>query len=303
MTTLTANVTDFSQFAGLRRDARSPDADTLKQVTQQFESVFTHMLLKNMRQASLAPDPFAGPGSETYQDLMDQQWSLTLSQNGGMGLAKAMQQQLQPPAMNTLESHLSPNTETTSLPPRPPLAAASNAYQAVHGNGTGNTPESFMQSVWPAAEKAAAELGVSPKVLVAQAALETGWGRSTMKTATGEAGNNFFGIKSHGGWAGDQVRAVTHEFRDGVRQVESAAFRVYQSVEDSFNDFVAFLKDNPRYRGALAVADKPHQFVDALQKAGYATDPDYASKLKHIMDGRRMDQFVASRSDPQTKVA
>lgn len=310
MASLTPSVTDFGAFSALRNDVRQSSPDALEKVTQQFESVFTHMLLKNMRQASLAPDPFAGPGSETCQDLMDQQWALTLSQKGGLGLAEALRRQLQPKAASTPEAApaAAGKTERAATPSattaaRPPLLAASNAYRQSQGHCPPATPEEFMAQVWPAAEKAAAQLGISPRVLVAQAALETGWGRSTIRKANGEAGNNYFGIKSHGQWAGEQVRTLTNEFHDGVKKVERAAFRAYDSVEASFNDFVAFLKGNPRYRDALSVADQPHQFVDALQKAGYATDPDYASKIKSIMNGRRMNQYVAGLDRSTSTVA
>lgn len=155
------------------------------------------------------------------------------------------------------------------------------------------TPEGFVAQVWPHAQAAAAELGVDPRMLVAQAALETGWGRSVMRGADGQPSHNVFGIKATGGWQGSEVKQSTFEFRDGVMQRERAAFRAYGSVAESFADYVRLVRDNPRYSEALqAGADGP-RFADALARAGYATDPQYAAKLKAIADGPTLRRALA----------
>lgn len=155
------------------------------------------------------------------------------------------------------------------------------------------TPEAFVSEVWPHAQAAAAELGVDPRMLVAQAALETGWGRSVMRGADGRPSHNLFGIKAAGGWDGAAVKQSTVEFRGGVMQRERASFRAYGSVGESFADYVRLVKDNPRYRGALAVAGDAGRFADELARAGYATDPQYAAKLKAIVDGPTMRRALA----------
>ena len=152
-----------------------------------------------------------------------------------------------------------------------------------------HTPEGFVASVWPHAERAARELGVDPRALVAQAALETGWGKRHIKRDNGSSSHNLFGIKATGNWEGGEARAITSEFRDGQFVKETAAFRSYDSYQDSFHDLVSLLQNNSRYQDAVKAADKPEQFVQELQKAGYATDPNYASKISQI--ARQMKSY------------
>jgi len=145
----------------------------------------------------------------------------------------------------------------------------------------GNSDE-FVATMLPMAEQAAKRIGIDPRYLVAQAALETGWGKSVMRNTDGSSSHNLFGIKATGSWQGGEARAITSEFRDGQFVKETAAFRSYDSYQDSFHDLVSLLQNNARYKEAVKSADKPEQFVRELQKAGYATDPDYASKISQI---------------------
>lgn len=140
----------------------------------------------------------------------------------------------------------------------------------------------FVQAMLPMAEKAAARLGVDPHYLVAQAALETGWGKSIIKQPDGSNSHNLFGIKAHGGWQGESASVMTHEYRDGVKGQERASFRSYASFEQSFDDYVNFLEGNGRYKQALARTENPDTFFRELQQAGYATDPQYARKVSQI---------------------
>ncbi|MDD2006243.1 flagellar assembly peptidoglycan hydrolase FlgJ [Pseudomonas putida] len=142
--------------------------------------------------------------------------------------------------------------------------------------------DAFVATMLPMAEQAARRIGVDPRYLVAQAALETGWGKSVMRNSDGSSSHNLFGIKATGNWQGEQARAITSEFRDGQFVKETAAFRSYDSYQDSFHDLVTLLQSNARYQGALDAADNPEQFARELQKAGYATDPGYAKKIISI---------------------
>ncbi len=142
--------------------------------------------------------------------------------------------------------------------------------------------DAFVATMLPMAEQAARRIGVDPRYLVAQAALETGWGKSVMRNSDGSSSHNLFGIKATGSWQGEQARAITSEFRDGQFVKETAAFRSYDSYQDSFHDLVTLLQSNARYQGALDAADNPEQFARELQKAGYATDPGYAKKIISI---------------------
>lgn len=147
------------------------------------------------------------------------------------------------------------------------------------------TPEQFVQTLLPLAESVAAELGVDPKVLLAQSALETGWGRYLVQRPEGGSSHNLFNIKADSRWSGENASVGTVEFRNGVAQKERAAFRVYDSYEDSFRDYANFLRNSPRYQHALEQAADPYQYLSRLQEAGYATDPEYAQKISRIFDG------------------
>jgi len=145
------------------------------------------------------------------------------------------------------------------------------------------SPEEFVAAVLPYAKQAAARIGVSPKVLVAQSALETGWGRHVPTDEQGQPSYNFFGIKADPSWNGPKQMHNTLEFESGVMVQKREAFRKYRSVGDAFHGLVDFLEQNPRYQQALRNTHNPDQFAKELQKAGYATDPNYADKISSIM--------------------
>lgn len=156
---------------------------------------------------------------------------------------------------------------------QPPLAPAKKAFSSA---------DEFVATMLPMAQQAADRIGVDPRYLVAQAALETGWGKSVMRQQDGSSSHNLFGIKAGSSWKGEQARAITSEFRNGQMVKETAEFRSYASYQDSFHDLVTLLQSNNRYQEVLRSADNPEQFVRELQKAGYATDPNYASKISQI---------------------
>lgn len=146
-------------------------------------------------------------------------------------------------------------------------------------------PVSFIQSLLPSAEKAAAALGLEPLALIAQAALETGWGQRMFKNSDGQNSNNLFGIKAQANWQGKVAVVDTLEYREGVAQKEKARFRAYDSAEQSLHDYVDLIQSNPRYQSALAVASDTKAYFQRLQAAGYATDPNYAQKILSVMEG------------------
>ncbi|NUT81571.1 MULTISPECIES: flagellar assembly peptidoglycan hydrolase FlgJ [Pseudomonas] len=163
---------------------------------------------------------------------------------------------------------------------QPPLAPARKAFRDA---------DEFVNAMLPMAKEAADRIGVDPRYLVAQAALETGWGKSVMRQPDGSSSHNLFGIKASQNWKGDSARAITSEFRNGAMVKETAEFRSYASYRDSFHDLVNLLQSNSRYQDVLKSADNPEQFVRELQKAGYATDPHYASKISNI--ARQMTSY------------
>ncbi|WP_076540199.1 flagellar assembly peptidoglycan hydrolase FlgJ [Shewanella sp. UCD-KL21] len=147
-----------------------------------------------------------------------------------------------------------------------------------------DSPQQFVAVLYPHAEKAAKQLGTTPEVLLAQSALETGWGQKMIRRDDGTASNNLFNIKADRRWDGDKTSVSTLEFEQGVAVKQQADFRMYDSVEQSFNDFVSFISNGERYQEAKKVAAQPAKFIHALQQAGYATDPQYANKVLKVME-------------------
>ncbi|TAA40334.1 flagellar assembly peptidoglycan hydrolase FlgJ [Corallincola spongiicola] len=146
-----------------------------------------------------------------------------------------------------------------------------------------SSPQAFVDSVMPYAKKAADALGTSPAVLIAQAALETGWGQKAIRRGDGSSSNNLFNIKADQRWQGDSVSVNTLEYEQDLPVQRRAAFRAYDSVAESFNDFVDFLKKSSRYQPAIAEAKDSANFLHNLQQAGYATDPRYADKVLNVL--------------------
>lgn len=174
-------------------------------------------------------------------------------------------------------------------------AALERASRAAADSFAPQSPERFVASIWSHAQAAARELGVDAKALVAQAALETGWGRRTIRRGDGSTANNLFGIKATG-WTGERATVNTHEYTNGVRHTERADFRAYGSPAESFADYVRLLKQNPRYRQALESGGDVRRFATALQQAGYATDPRYADKLSAIANGPTIGRALSTIS-------
>lgn len=315
--------TDFSGLNALKAQARTDKKAALEEVARQFESLFLSEMLKSMRKAG---DVFSEGNylnsneSDSYRDMFDSQLSLSMTRNQGTGLSEALVRQLsrQIPGMNEeggrLASHKTSLADyDRSLPdlsPELPVrlkqvddmseVANQQAEPATVLPGRFESPEQFVSSLMPVARQVAGETGISPRLMVAQAALETGWGRHMIEGEGGQPSYNLFGIKADHRWQGDSVNIATTEYREGVPMSERAAFRAYPDYQSSFRDYVDFLESNPRYRAALESADKPDQFAGHLQKAGYATDPDYAAKIRRIMNGDSMLTLsVSGRSEAE----
>ena len=146
-----------------------------------------------------------------------------------------------------------------------------------------DSPQAFVESLTPLASQIGASMGVDHKALIAQAALETGWGKHISQDSSGKSSFNLFNIKADHRWSGDTVTVSTLEYRDGVAVREKASFRAYGSYEESFKDYLQFISESPRYQQALQRGDNGHEYAKALQVAGYATDPAYADKISNIL--------------------
>ncbi|MEJ1961213.1 MAG: flagellar assembly peptidoglycan hydrolase FlgJ, partial [Gammaproteobacteria bacterium] len=303
--------TDLNGLSALKRDARAQDPATLRKVAQQFESIFAKMVLTSMRQAtSSVGDSLTGSTqTEFYQGMFDDQLSIQLTKGKGLGLADMLVQQLtrsglvKPDAAKGASATTIGGDATTGAPGAAMRGNASQSDAAgaltategfiskmLSGNAQAadiqqwkaGSPEEFVAKLWPCAQAAGKELGVDPKHLLAQAALETGWGKSLPCDPNGDTSFNFFGIKATGDWQGDSVTMKTLEFEGGLPVQKQAKFRAYDSPADSFRDYVSVLRDNPRYAEALNTGKDAHAFASALQRGGYATDPAYATKIAAI---------------------
>lgn len=307
----------FSELGGLQSInalAKTDSGAALGQVARQFESFFVAQLLKGMRAANelFAEDnPMNSNEMKFRQEMLDQQLSVSLTAGKGLGLASVFERQLrqqfgadvdvEPDARHALdqsgltERRIERAPMRASMQMMPPVVR--NALRLIEpivqqvkdladGQGEFSDKASFVRAVLPEARRVAAELGVDHRVLVAQAALETGWGQSVIRDAAGRSGFNLFNIKAGSFWEGRSVGVRTLEFRNGIPRPEQARFRAYSSFAESFADYARLLRENPRYHGALTSAGDPGLFIQGLQRAGYATDPAYASKVMSLLRDR-----------------
>ncbi len=292
---------DFGSFHQMRADARRADPGAARATAQQFESIFIQIMLKAMRAATPEGGLLASSEMDTYEQMFDDQIALDLSAGKGIGLADVIEAQIStaepvakvdPFALPLRNQLLNPANRAPLHAPardREPQAATS-AQVAEHTAGDvkrsdwrPHAPEQFVIDVRRFAQKAGGELGVAPEALIAQAALESGWGRHVMRRPDGTSSFNLFGIKASADWTGERVSVGTLEYRNGVAVRERAEFRAYPSLQAAFNDYVDFLKSNPRYTAALSGNGNGVRYARDLQAAGYATDPRYAQKITAIM--------------------
>lgn len=350
----------------------------IRKVAKEFESLFLNEMLKAMRKAN---DVFAegnylnSSEGKTYQDMHDQQLSLTLANDGkGIGLAQVLERQMsklkqpdsrpnpfaqvdqpvpaapskplaqvdssrndaplinqrrlalpgkltdrllagivpsatQPEGQALAQNDWIPAKSFAAPPDKALSLAGSDAISGrriaqpplAPGKSMFSSPQDFVATMLPMAEKAAEKIGVDARYLVAQAALETGWGKSIIRQQDGSSSHNLFGIKTHNSWDGESARVLTTEYKSGKAVKEAASFRAYDSFAQSFEDYVSFLQDNGRYQKALSSTDNPERFVRELQQAGYATDPNYARKISQIARKMQTYQTVAAVGTPPTR--
>ena len=305
------NVGGLNAISQLGRED-SPEA--LREVAKQFESMFINIMLKGMRageEALFSENYLRSNETKFHQESFDNQISLDIANAGGVGLADTLHRQLmqryEPASASSRDFDRALNdvrrypgsardvaqpSPLTELPAgtldKPGMTPVDHRFAS---------PDAFVQQLLPIAESVAPELGVDPRVMVAQSALETGWGKHMITDANGAPSYNLFGIKAGSQWQGRTTDILTTEYREGSAVKERAAFRAYDSYEDSFADYLDFLSSKPRYAQALAAAGDHVGFSNALQKAGYATDPDYASKIQRIVQSDYLDN--ASESGEQ----
>lgn len=306
----------------LARDGNSPEG--LRAAAKQFEALFLQMVLKSMRDAVPSNGLFDSDQTRLFQALQDQQTAVNLAQGRGVGLADVIFRQLGGEALERSATAAGPSGDGLDLarvPRRPAIPAAAPAQAAIAAAGGGKVAgagapsplevdaamagiamtaartvpagvRDFVQRVWREAGEASRSTGIPAHFMVAQAALETGWGKGELRRADGTPSYNLFNIKAGPGWKGDVVELPVTEYANGRPYTEIARFRAYGSYGEAFRDYAGLLQRNPRYAGVLGQTDAAG-FARGLQQAGYATDPMYADKLERIIGGATLRTALA----------
>ena len=312
----------------------------LGNAVQKFEAFFIQSMLKTMRSASLSTGLLDSDKSDFYREWHDQQLANDLASKETFAVAKLLRHQFadnsKNPAPNSSlhssqlfkrssfsaptgrsEDAAAKTTVVASLAATPTNTVDSlkttlkqvvtkklSKNSGISRNSGNSTPEQFVQQIYPHAVDAATKLNASADVLIAIAALETGWGLHTPKAQSGKDSFNYFGIKA-GNWQGKEVTNITREYDGEKMIVIQDNFRAYDTPADSFNDFAKFLLTSPRYQNAISNSSNDKAFIAELQKAGYATDPNYAKKINSILDGSILKNALhsLSSSSPTNKVA
>jgi flagellar protein FlgJ len=282
-----SNYADLKGLAALKNAPSSPAA--IHAVSQQVEALFLQMMLKSMRDASAAGAEPDSNETGMYQDMFDKQVALTLSKHQDLGIARMFERQLGGKAS---ENQTVPGMSSTL--PKIGLSAPQTHADA-HGGSAGASDSvtthhaaQFVAAVLPTIRRVAHGLGVNPLGLLAQAALETGWGRRMAHTADGSPSLNLFGIKASEGWSGSRAVADTVEFNGGVATQRRTAFRAYGSIEESVSDFANLLSNSPRYRDAVAAGNDAQAYIHSIARSGYASDPEYGNKLNKILNSNTL---------------
>lgn len=320
---------EFGELDKLRSQVRNNDKNALTAVARQFESLFTRMMLKSMRDASLGDPMFDSQTTKFYQDMADDQLAVNMATSGSMGLADMLVRQMErhlpkkegettaPPSsapieikygdfINRISRSLKDEQGKVEEQPQRYVAPSLDVHRskksfvidkddsamALPESGFTGSPQSFVEKLWPLAQQYGEELGVNPKVLLAQAALETGWGKHVLRQGD-QYSFNLFNIKADQRWQGDSISKSSLEFSNGLFQPQQSRFRVYSSFEESFADYVEFIKTSPRYQTALGQGADAESYLIELQNAGYATDPKYAEKIKRLLNDQPLQSADA----------
>ncbi|MFL9986268.1 flagellar assembly peptidoglycan hydrolase FlgJ [Paraburkholderia sediminicola] len=307
---------DVQGFGKLSAQAKASPQAGMKIAAQQFDAVFTQMMLKSMRDATPQDGPFDSHDSATFTSMMDQQLSQQLSQKG-IGVADAMLKQMmrnqgmqvggaggtggglsgmagalgggsggdegQTAALNALAKAYGNAQANGQLAMGKGYSANSALTPPIKGDGTSAKVDAFVDKLAGPAQAASAATGIPARFIIGQAALESGWGKSEIKKSDGSPSHNVFGIKATRDWTGKTVSTVTTEYVNGKPQRTVEKFRAYDSYQEAMTDYASMLKGNPRYAQVINSAHDVNGFANGMQRAGYATDPHYAKKLMSIM--------------------
>ncbi len=291
---------DAQSLGNLKSAASTSSPEAIKETAKQFESLFMGELLKSMRSATMKSGMLDNPGSDLGTDMLDQQFAVQMSgQPGGLGEMIELQLTRQ---MATMNGTSDPALGASSLPlpgtsssPSSNLTVSTPAKSATHAvapaHHAAKTPRAptvnqvdFVNKHSDAASKIEKTSGIPASYMLGQAGHETGWGKFEIKQKGGAPSFNLFGIKAGAGWTGKVAEVTTTEYVNGVAEKKVAKFKAYDSYEDSFKDYARMISDSPRYAKVKLQTGSAHAFASGLQKAGYATDPEYAAKLSRAIN-------------------
>lgn len=303
---------DLQGLDQLRQKAQGNSKESIREVANQFESMFATMLIKSMRQANEAfetESPFNNKQTKFYTDMQDKQLALDISRHGSLGLADALVRQLDPnsigaPKSVDIDKLIMPNNNQQQMlkleqeQPAIEFNKADKTMSVVRPKEQEEAPQfkdqrSFIETLMPYAKKVAKVLGIAPEVLVAQSALETGWGKKIINSMDNKSSFNLFNIKANKSWQGESVAKDSLEVEQGVAVKRSSKFRAYSSLQESFSDYQDFILNNKRYADALKQGTNASGYIKELQQAGYATDPNYAQKINSIMKSEEFTTVLA----------
>ncbi|RUR29196.1 flagellar assembly peptidoglycan hydrolase FlgJ [Vreelandella nanhaiensis] len=311
---------DMQGFQRLQHTARVDPEAGAHSAAQQFEALFVQMMMKSMRDAIPTSGLISSTTTDTYQQMLDQQWSQVIASKG-IGLADVLVEQLQRQgaiggasnADQELQALIAgiprgtPRVLDGALQPQGERAVGTQAdgrflseleairqktiaetsapavAQSSTPTSTADHVQRFIDKLASPAQAASKASGVPAELILAQAALETGWGRHEIPTHQGGNSHNLFGIKAGSHWQGKTTDIVTHEYINGQRTQVVDTFRVYDSFEHALTDYANLIGKNPRY-AEVVQAPNAEQAAHALQRGGYATDPRYAQKLVAVMN-------------------
>ncbi|QOL15130.1 flagellar assembly peptidoglycan hydrolase FlgJ [Dickeya dianthicola] len=287
MKTLNNPAYETQSLNALKRDVSShpQSREGIRAVAKQLEGVFVQMMMKSMRDALPKDGIFSSDQTRMFTSMYDQQLAQQLSSGKGLGLASVIEKQM-------MGQGIAGNEPASATPFKPDgqLARAMPSFvlEQMVRKAMPTLPEKssslpmsstdFISRLSTPAMLVSQQSGIPHHLIMAQAALESGWGQREIPTADGRRSHNIFGIKAGSSWDGPITEVTTTEYEQGVAKKVKAAFRVYGSYLEALNDYARLLTQNPRYAGVSAAATAEQAAV-ALQQAGYATDPAYAKKL------------------------
>ncbi|MFH0934771.1 MAG: flagellar assembly peptidoglycan hydrolase FlgJ [Pseudomonadota bacterium] len=272
---------DAQSLDKLKLQARQSPDQSLRIAAQQFETVFLNMMLKSMRDATPQDGMFDSEQTRMFTGMLDQQLAQTMA-NRGVGLADVMVRQLSHESRTPSSEYRVLSTEQPALSTQHSALSTQNLPSAYRGD----IQQDFVDRMRPHAEAAGRTTGIPAHLIMGQAALESGWGKREIMNADGSNSHNLFGIKAGKDWKGGVAEVTTTEYHNGVASKQVERFRAYGSYTEGFRDYASLLSDNPRYAAVLNQTDGK-AFAQALQKAGYATDPRYADKLAGVIGSVR----------------